>query len=71
VAFVYADGVQHEDQMRGLGLFGGRERLPAIAFNTQDGKQIPFSERYIYTYLTPSLSLAVYNMLRLPPIAFL
>jgi hypothetical protein len=30
---------------RSLGLFGGAERLPSIAFNTKDKKQIPFSEK--------------------------
>lgn len=30
---------------RSLGLFGGAERLPSLAFNTKDKKQIPFSEK--------------------------
>lgn len=30
---------------RSLGLFGGPERLPSLAFNTKDKKQIPFSEQ--------------------------
>jgi hypothetical protein len=45
IAFVYLDGVAHADQMTSLGLFGGAERLPAIAFNTKDSRQMPFSER--------------------------
>lgn len=45
VALVYLDGRKHFDQMRSLGLFGGVERLPAMAFNTKDGRQLPFSER--------------------------
>lgn len=44
LSFVYLDGNLHEDQMRLLGLFGGKERLPSIAFNTRDGAQIPFPE---------------------------
>jgi hypothetical protein len=31
--------------LRSLGLYGGAERLPSIAFNTKDHKQIPFSEK--------------------------
>ena len=30
--------------MRSLGLYGGVERLPSLAFNTRDGLQIPFPE---------------------------
>ena len=45
IAFLYLDGVAHADQMRSLGLFGGAERLPAVAFNTKDDRQMPFSER--------------------------
>jgi len=45
ITFVYLDGNLHKDQMRSLGLFGGRERLPSLAFNTKDGRQIPFSEK--------------------------
>ena len=44
LSFVYLDGSLHEDQMRLLGLYGGKERLPSIAFNTRDGAQIPFPE---------------------------
>lgn len=44
LTFVYLDGVEHEEQMRSLGLYGGRERLPSIALNTKDGRQIPFHE---------------------------
>ena len=45
IMFVYLDGNRHKDQMRSLGLFGGRERLPSLAFNTKDSRQIPFSEK--------------------------
>jgi len=45
ISFVFLDGNVHKDQMRALGLFGGRERLPSLAFNTKDGRQIPFSEK--------------------------
>ena len=31
--------------MRSLGLFGGAERLPALAWNTKDNRQMPFSEK--------------------------
>jgi hypothetical protein len=31
--------------MRALGLFGGAERLPGLAFNTKDARQLPFSEK--------------------------
>jgi thioredoxin-like negative regulator of GroEL len=31
--------------LRSVGLFGGPERLPSLAFNTKDQKQIPFSEK--------------------------
>mmetsp|Transcript_5623 Transcript_5623/g.9247 ORF Transcript_5623/g.9247 Transcript_5623/m.9247 type:complete len:748 (-) Transcript_5623:127-2370(-) len=44
VVFVYLDGVMHQDQMKSLGLYGGKERLPSIAFNTRDGSQVPFPE---------------------------
>ena len=44
ILFVYLDGILHEDQMKSLGLYGGKERLPSIAFNTRDGKQITFPE---------------------------
>jgi len=44
ITFVYINGLQHEDQMRALGLYGGKERLPSIAFNTREALQIPFSE---------------------------
>jgi hypothetical protein len=30
VAFLWLDGTKHSDQMRKLGLFGGKERLPAV-----------------------------------------
>jgi len=45
ILHVYVDGNAHADQMVNLGLFGGAERLPGIAFNTKDGRQLPFSER--------------------------
>ena len=44
ISFVFADGVALEDQMRSLGLFGGKERLPSLAFNLRDQRKIPFSE---------------------------
>lgn len=44
IAFVYLDGNLHEDKMRSLGLFGGKERLPLLAFNTRDRVQVPFPE---------------------------
>eukprot|EP01036_Dinobryon_divergens_P028294 gene28294-37225_t len=44
IAFVYLDGNLFEDKMRSLGLYGGKERLPSIAFNTRDNAQIPFPE---------------------------
>lgn len=44
ILFVYLDGVLHGDQMKSLGLYGGRERLPSLAFNTRDGAQVPFPE---------------------------
>jgi len=39
------DGQKHADQMRAVGLFGGAERLPGVAFNTKDARQLPFSEK--------------------------
>eukprot|EP00981_Chlorochromonas_danica_P004016 scaffold766_cov167-Ochromonas_danica.AAC.4 len=42
--FGYLDGTLYEDQMKALGLFGGKERLPSLAFNTRDGLQLPFPE---------------------------
>lgn len=45
ISFVYLDGNLHKDKMRSLGLYGGKERLPSLAFNTKDGRQIPFSEK--------------------------
>ncbi len=44
ILFVFLDGTQYQDQMRSLGLYGGAERLPSLAFNTRDGNQIPFPE---------------------------
>ncbi len=44
ILFVYLDGTKYEDQMKALGLYGGRERLPSMAFNTRDGAKIPFPE---------------------------
>jgi hypothetical protein len=44
ISFVFADGVVFEDHMRSLGLFGGKERLPSLAFNLKDQRKIPFSE---------------------------
>ena len=37
-------GNKHEDQMKSLGLYGGKERLSSIAFNTKEGLQVPFPE---------------------------
>jgi thioredoxin-like negative regulator of GroEL len=42
LTFVYADGIAFEDKMRSLGILGGREQLPSLAFNTQDGRQYPY-----------------------------
>ena len=44
VLFVYLDGTMYEDQMKSLGLYGGKERLPSLAFNTRDRSQVPFPE---------------------------
>lgn len=44
IAFVFLDGNLYGDKMRSLGLYGGKERLPSMALNTRDGKQIPFPE---------------------------
>lgn len=44
ILFVYLDGTLYEDQMRALGLYGGKERLPSLAFNTRDRTQAPFPE---------------------------
>lgn len=44
ISFVYLDGNQNVDKMKALGLYGGKERLPSLAFNTKDGLQIPFPE---------------------------
>lgn len=44
ILFVYLDGVEHDDRMKSLGLYGGKERLPSIAFNTREGSQLPFPE---------------------------
>lgn len=52
ISFVYLDGVAHQDQMRSLGLYGGAERLPSLAFNTRDGRQIPFPEELPINYDT-------------------
>jgi hypothetical protein len=41
---VYLNGAEHHDQMKSLGLYGGKERLPSMAFNTRDGSQVPFPE---------------------------
>eukprot|EP00903_Cladosiphon_okamuranus_P016612 g15324.t1 len=41
---LYADGVALADSMKTLGLFGSRERLPQVGFNTMDGRQLPFPE---------------------------
>ena len=40
--------------MTSLGIFGGAESLPAIAFNTKDNRQMPFSERLASTMLLRS-----------------
>lgn len=44
IVMVYLDGNLYEDQMRSLGLYGGKERLPGMAFNTRDRSQVPFPE---------------------------
>jgi thioredoxin-like negative regulator of GroEL len=44
ILFVYLDGNKHTDQMRSLGLYGGKERLPSLAFNTREGLQVPYPE---------------------------
>eukprot|EP00752_Nemacystus_decipiens_P012627 g11183.t1 len=41
---LYADGIALADSMKTLGLFGSRERLPQVGFNTMDGRQLPFPE---------------------------
>ncbi|CAM9405670.1 unnamed protein product [Hapterophycus canaliculatus] len=41
---LYADGIALADSMKTLGIFGGRERLPQVGFNTLDGRQLPFPE---------------------------
>jgi thiol-disulfide isomerase/thioredoxin len=46
IVFVYLDGNLYEDQMRSLGLYGGKERLPQLAFNTRDRTQAPFPEEF-------------------------
>mgnify|MGYP003385852118 FL=1 len=46
ILFVYADGNAYADQMRSLGLYGGAERLPAMAFNTRESIQAPFPEEF-------------------------
>ncbi|RYH09855.1 hypothetical protein EON65_39880 [archaeon] len=52
ILFGYLDGTQYEDQMKSLGLYGGRERLPSIAFNTRDGTKVPFPEDLPINYET-------------------
>lgn len=45
VAFAYCDGILYADRMKALGLFGGKERLPALAFNTNErGVAAPYPE---------------------------
>lgn len=44
ISFVFLDGNVHVDKMKSLGLYGGREKLPSLAFNTKSGSQIPFPE---------------------------
>ena len=44
ISFVFLDGNGYVDKMRSLGLYGGKERLPSLAFNTKTGSQIPFPE---------------------------
>ncbi|CAM9611872.1 unnamed protein product [Ectocarpus sp. 6 AP-2014] len=44
ITCLYADGVALADSMKTLGLFGSRERLPQVGFNTMDGRQLPFPE---------------------------
>lgn len=46
ILFVYADGNAYADQMRSLGLYGGAERLPSMAFNTRENIQAPFPEEF-------------------------
>lgn len=43
IAFVYLDGNEHIDQMKSLGLYGGKERLPSLAFNTKVGFGLTFA----------------------------
>ena len=40
--FVYLDGVAYPTEMKKLGLFGGKENLPLMAFNTKENLQLPF-----------------------------
>eukprot|EP00904_Undaria_pinnatifida_P005915 jgi/Undpi1/2453/HiC_scaffold_13.g05833.m1 len=45
ICCVYADGIAFSDGMKTLGLFGGHERLPQVAFNDfSGGRQLPFPE---------------------------
>lgn len=44
ILFMYLDGNAFPDQMKSLGLLGGVERLPSIAFNTRDKSQLVFPE---------------------------
>lgn len=44
ILFVYLDGTKYQDQMRAVGLYGGVERLPSLAFNTRDRTKVPFPE---------------------------
>lgn len=44
VTFAYCDGVMYGDRMKSLGLFGGRESLPALAFNAGPGSAAPYPE---------------------------
>ena len=44
ISFVFLDGNGYIDKMKSLGLYGGKERLPSLAFNTKSGSQIPFPE---------------------------
>lgn len=52
IHFVYLDGVEHAERMKSLGLLGGVESLPQVAFNTRDGRQVPFPEKLPINYDT-------------------
>ena len=58
ISFVYADGIAHADQMVSLGIFGGAERLPALAMNTKDGRQMVGCHQNYFSAPSPLLSYA-------------